>query len=129
MFDRIKYGPSSVDFNIVHLIIFSENINEMYLKLVKIQNQTSNNFTDYKKAVEEGLSITISLKYICCMISHHCIVIKDYYIRSILHPATVKSRMEPLSRNESGRFDALRSDSTHHFFRNASTKSGSLRFS
>jgi hypothetical protein len=64
MFDRLKYGPSSVDFNIVHLIIFSENINEMYLKLVKIQNQTSNNFTDYKKAVEEGLSITISLKYI-----------------------------------------------------------------
>jgi hypothetical protein len=36
----------------------------MYLKLVKIQNQTSNDFTDYKKAVEEGLSITISLKYI-----------------------------------------------------------------
>ena len=36
---------------------------------------------------------------------------------------------EPLSRNESGRFGALRSDSTHHFFRNACTKSGSLRFS
>jgi hypothetical protein len=26
-------------------------------------------------------------------------------------------------------FDALKSDSTHHFFRNACTKSGSLRFS
>jgi hypothetical protein len=36
---------------------------------------------------------------------------------------------EPLSRNESGRFGALKSDSTHHFFRNACTKSGSLRFS
>ena len=34
-----------------------------------------------------------------------------------------------LSRNERGRFGALKSDSTHHFFRNACTKSGSLRFS
>ena len=34
-----------------------------------------------------------------------------------------------LSRNESGRFGAFKSDSTHHFFRNACTKSGSLRFS
>jgi hypothetical protein len=33
------------------------------------------------------------------------------------------------SRNESGRFGALKSDSTHHFFRNACTKSRSLRFS
>jgi hypothetical protein len=33
------------------------------------------------------------------------------------------------SNNESGRFGALKSDSTHHFFRNACTKSGSLRFS
>ena len=32
-------------------------------------------------------------------------------------------------RNESGRFGTLKSDSTHHFFRNACTKSGSLRFS
>jgi hypothetical protein len=34
-----------------------------------------------------------------------------------------------LNRNESGRLDALKYDSTHHFFRNACTKSGSLRFS
>jgi hypothetical protein len=34
-----------------------------------------------------------------------------------------------MSRNENGRFGALKSDSTHHFFRNACTKSGSLRFS
>jgi hypothetical protein len=34
-----------------------------------------------------------------------------------------------VNRNESGRFGALKSDSTHHFFRNACTKSGSLRFS
>jgi hypothetical protein len=33
------------------------------------------------------------------------------------------------SRNERGRFGALKSDSTHHFFRNACTKSGLLRFS
>jgi hypothetical protein len=37
-----------------------------------------------------------------------------------------------LSRNERGRFGALKSDSTHHFFshffRNGCTKSGSLRF-
>jgi hypothetical protein len=37
--------------------------------------------------------------------------------------------LEPLNRNESGRFGALKSDSTHHFFRNACTKSVSLRFS
>jgi hypothetical protein len=33
------------------------------------------------------------------------------------------------SHNERGRFGTLKSDSTHHFFRNACTKSGSLRFS
>jgi hypothetical protein len=31
--------------------------------------------------------------------------------------------------NESGRFGALKSDSTHHLFRYACTKSGSLQFS
>jgi hypothetical protein len=36
---------------------------------------------------------------------------------------------ETLSRNERGRFGALKSYSTHHFFRNACTKSGSWRFS
>ena len=34
-----------------------------------------------------------------------------------------------MSCNERGRFGALKSDSTHHIFRNACTKSGSLRFS
>jgi hypothetical protein len=42
---------------------------------------------------------------------------------------TVIVTAEPLSRNESGRFGALKSDSTHHLFRNACTKSESLRFS
>jgi hypothetical protein len=32
------------------------------------------------------------------------------------------------NRNERGRFGALKSDSTHHFFRNACTKSGSFFF-
>jgi hypothetical protein len=41
----------------------------------------------------------------------------------------MQEKPEPLNRNESGRFGALKSDSTHHFFRNACTKSGSLRFS
>jgi hypothetical protein len=36
---------------------------------------------------------------------------------------------EPLNRNESGRFGAVKSDSTYHFFGNVCTKSGSLRFS
>ena len=44
-------------------------------------------------------------------------------------PSQESERSEPLNRNESGRFGALKSDSTHHFFRNACTKSGSLRFS
>jgi hypothetical protein len=34
-----------------------------------------------------------------------------------------------LSHNEKGRFGTLKSDSTHHIFRNACIKSGSLRFS
>jgi hypothetical protein len=34
-----------------------------------------------------------------------------------------------LSRNESGRFGVLKSDSTHHFFRNACSKSGFSQFS
>jgi hypothetical protein len=34
-----------------------------------------------------------------------------------------------LKPHQSGRFGALKSDSTHHFFRNACTKSASLRFS
>ena len=43
----------------------------------------------------------------------------------------ILSEVHPLQldRNESGRFGALKSDSTHHFVRNACTKSGSLRFS
>jgi hypothetical protein len=36
---------------------------------------------------------------------------------------------DTLNRNESGRFGALKSDSTQNIFRNACTKSGSLRFS
>ena len=46
-----------------------------------------------------------------------------------LYLNTVTMTAEPLNRSESGRFGALKSDSTHHFFRNACTKSGSLRFS
>jgi hypothetical protein len=41
----------------------------------------------------------------------------------------LSSRNEPLNRNESGRFGAVKSNSTHNFFGNACTMSGSLRFS
>jgi hypothetical protein len=51
----------------------------------------------------------------------------EYAVVVKKHPAGPAA--EPLNRNESGRFGALKSDSTHHFFRNACTKSGSLRFS
>ena len=43
--------------------------------------------------------------------------------------SSTNKQMHALSRDESGRFGALKSDSIHHFFRNACTKSGSLRFS
>ena len=46
-----------------------------------------------------------------------------------LYLNTVTVTAGTFERNESGRFGALKSDSTHHFFRNACTKSGSLRFS
>jgi hypothetical protein len=46
-----------------------------------------------------------------------------------MHRLLSSLQRRPLNRNESGRFGALKSDSTHHFFRNACTKSGSLRFS
>ena len=52
-----------------------------------------------------------------------------YLFRSSIVIHTVIVTAETLSRNESGRFGALKSDSTHNFFRNACTKSGSLRFS
>jgi hypothetical protein len=41
---------------------------------------------------------------------------KDTY-----HNILLQWQPEPLNRNESGRFGALKSDSTHHFFRNACT--------
>ena len=51
----------------------------------------------------------------------------DFFLGSNL--VSFNRAVVPLNRNENGRFGALKSDSTHHFFRNASTKSGSLRFS
>ena len=51
------------------------------------------------------------------------------FCSSIVINTVIVTAPEPLSRTESGRFDALKSDSTHHFFRNVCTKSGSLLFS
>ena len=52
-----------------------------------------------------------------------------YLFRSSIWINTVIVTAGDFERNESGRFGAWKSDSTHHFFRNACTKSGSLRFS
>jgi hypothetical protein len=48
---------------------------------------------------------------------------------NIVYKWLVSKNELTLNRNESGKFGALKSDSTHHFVRNACTKSGSLRFS
>ena len=49
--------------------------------------------------------------------------------RMVLQNKPNEQTATEVSRNESGRFGAVKSDSTHNFFRNACTKSGSLRFS
>jgi hypothetical protein len=49
------------------------------------------------------------------------------YIFTKIH--RLLSSLQRRNRNESGRLGALKSDSTHHSFRNACTKSGPLRFS
>ena len=55
----------------------------------------------------------------------------DYYYTHFV-PVLLKMLLEwqpePFNRNGSGRFDAVKSDSTHHFLGNACTKSGPLRF-
>jgi hypothetical protein len=54
-----------------------------------------------------------------------------YRIATCNSPISILLHFIALSwnRHEWGRFGALKSDSTHHFFRHACTKSGSLRFS
>ena len=60
-----------------------------------------------------------TLKWVCFMIFMHCLFVYKYcYSDSRKLWAVMK-----------GGFGALKSDSTHDFFRNACTKSGSLRFS
>ena len=90
-------------------------------------------------AVFSGVRVTI-FSFMCmfcrsliafCPLFGHCVVCSSSFC-PILFQYCYKycySVPEPLSRNESGRFSALKSDSTHHFFRNGCTKSGSLRFS
>jgi len=57
-------------------------------------------------------------------------LVQDLNIMRQINQASHRSCSSRLmNRNESGRFGALKSDSTHHFFGNACTKSGSLRFS
>ena len=90
-----------------------------------------------------GLFLQILTSF--CLISHHMITYWIYTpiqlhcrlcfwkrneISEILLTLVLNyNQSEPLNRNGSGGFGALKSDSTHHFFRNACSKSGSLRFS
>jgi hypothetical protein len=69
--------------------------------------------------------------HLWCVISCYGSWVLFYLVQldGIPHPVCHMWQPEPLNRNESGRFGALKSDSTHHFFRNVCTKLGSLRFS
>jgi hypothetical protein len=72
----------------------------------------------------------LDLLQFCHICLRECVIFLLFYLFcSSIVINTVIVTAEPLSRNESGRFGALKSDSTHHFFRNTCTKSGSFRFS
>ena len=72
-------------------------------------------------------------------LSEGCVYLILFYVTVVLRNTKIPDSLvkanniniikKPLNRNESRRFGALISDSTHHFLRNACTKSGSLRFS
>jgi hypothetical protein len=53
----------------------------------------------------------------------------NYFCTVSISSSDFEKELRIALRNERRRFGALKSDSTHHFFRNACTKSGSLRFS
>jgi hypothetical protein len=57
------------------------------------------------------------------------ILVSEYKLFKRSNKANLFIAAGTFERNESGRFGTLKSDSSHHFFRNAWTKSGSLRFS
>ena len=63
---------------------------------------------------------------------HRSSKITDYWYVMLLRSRlrrSIKEKEQRLAGSESGRFGAVKSDSAHHFFRNACTKSGPLRFS
>ena len=121
----------------------------MYIKFLKIWNGIHKNIICVKLLSEmlEWLSIHLSNKLACFMLYNMGIAMLEMCSYSMYMTMKIKSRRElkweyiqmlldyiynyiaTLSRNERGRFDALKSDSTYHFFRNACTKSGSLQFS
>ena len=77
-------------------------------------------------------SFANDVDYVCVCLKQESgltiVICRDLFCSSIvIHTVIVTA--ETLSRNESGRFGALKSDSTPHFFRNTCTISGSLRFS
>jgi hypothetical protein len=89
--------------------------------------RASSNYSDFLKMSKTLLRHTLIKKYFW-----HFSWLPYLYTFSLYENALfiiVSAETEYLNRNESGRFGALKSDSTNHFFRNACTKSGSLRFS
>jgi hypothetical protein len=70
-----------------------------------------------------------SLFVLLCLVISLCFIGVLALMKVMMSFDIVYTCLSMLNRNESGRFGALKSDSTHHFFRNACTKSGSLRFS
>ena len=85
----------------------------LFILLIFIQNSASSVFDIY--FTEPGAVFTTVLPVLFKYCYKYC-----YYY---------KWQPKTLSHIESRRFGTLKYDSTHHFFRNACTKSGSLRFS
>jgi hypothetical protein len=72
--------------------------------------------------------IVILVLLLCCVYRYtlYCNIPSDL---SFLCLSCMFNKLNVGNSLECGRFGALKSDSTHHFFRNACTKWGSLRFS
>ena len=81
----------------------NKQINHLHLIPVNICNQVLSGVP--------LLTVPFTLKYLSDLNCVSCSI-------------TARDQDMLLSRNERGRFGALKSDSTHHFFRNACTKSG-----
>jgi hypothetical protein len=93
-------------------------------------------FLTKTKLVQEQTSvITVSYYSAISLLTRHSLVenVRQNWLgqesTSVITVSNYTWQPEHLSRIESGRFGTLKSDSTHHFLKNACTKSRSLRFS